>query len=220
MKHTKLLCLSDVEVPAVYNPRIRERFPALDTVISCGDLSWNYLEFVVSMLDLPLYYVQGNHVFDIEDGEGEVRHHPHGATNLHRQVIYDPQLDLLLAGIEGSLRYNRRGYQYTQRQMWLMVFGLVPRLLFNKLRYGRYLDIFVTHAAPTGIHDEDDPAHRGVDAFRWLIKHFKPRLHLHGHVHLYNPLKARETIYGSTRVINCYGQREISLDSAQSSDRA
>jgi len=214
------LCLSDVEVPAVYSPHIRDRFPGLDAVISCGDLPWHYLEFVVSMLDLPLYYVQGNHVFDIEDGEGEVRHHPQGAINLHHQVIYDPELDLILAGIEGSLRYNRRGYQYTQLQMWQMVFGLVPRLMFNKVRYGRYLDVFVTHAAPTGVHDEDDQAHRGVDAFRWLIKLFKPSLHLHGHVHLYNPLKARETMLGETRVINCYGHREVSLDLSQSSGRA
>ena len=207
----KLLCLSDVEVPAVYSSRIRERFPGLDAVISCGDLPWYYLEYVVSMLDLPLYYVQGNHVFDVEDSEGEVRHQPQGAINLHRQVIYDPQLDLILAGIEGSLLYNKRAYQYTQRQMWQMVFGLVPQLLFNKIRYGRYLDVFVTHAAPTGIHDEDDPAHRGVDAFRWLIENFSPKLHLHGHIHLYNPLKARETMHGKTCVTNCYGHREITL---------
>jgi hypothetical protein len=70
-----------------------------------------------------------------------VRHHPQGAINLHRHVIYDPKLDLILAGIEGSLRYNRGRYQYTQRQMWQMVFGLVPQLLFNKVRYGRYLDV-------------------------------------------------------------------------------
>jgi len=220
MNQKKLLCLSDVEVPAVYSPRIRERFPGLDAVVSCGDLPWYYLEFVVSMLDLPLYYVQGNHVFDIEDGEGEVRHHPYGAVNLHRQVIFNPHLNLILAGIEGSLRYNRGAYQYTQRQMWQMVFGLVPQLLFNKMRYGRYLDVFVTHAAPTGIHDEEDAAHKGVDAFRWLITNFSPKLHLHGHIHLYNPLKARETMHGSTRVINCYGHREIVLPSTQSSVKA
>lgn len=220
MSQRKLLCLSDVEVPAIYSPQIRDRFPGLDAVISCGDLSWHYLEYVVSMLDLTLYYVQGNHVFDIEDPEGEIRHHPQGAVNLHRQVIYDPHLDLILVGIEGSLRYNRGVYQYTQRQMWQMVFGLVPQLVVNKMRYGRYLDIFVTHAAPTGVHDEDDPAHKGVDAFRWLIENFSPKLHLHGHIHLYNPLKVHETILGETRVINCYGHSEISLALSQSRGRA
>ena len=219
MSQKKLLCLSDVEVPAVYSAHIRDRFPGVNAVVSCGDLPWSYLEFVVSMLDLPLYYVQGNHVFDVEDNEGEVRHHPQGAVNLHRRVIYDPELDLIMAGIEGSLRYNRRAYQYTQRQMWQMVLGLVPQLQLNKIRYGRYLDVLVTHAAPAGIHDDDDQAHRGVDAFRWLIKHFKPTLHLHGHVHLYNPLKARETVLGNTRVINCFGYREVSLEPAQSSGK-
>lgn len=198
----------------MYNPRIRDRYRDLDAVISCGDLPRYYLEYVISMLDLPLYYVQGNHVFDIEDSQGEVRHHPQGATNLHRQVIYNPELDLILAGIEGSLRYSQREYQYTQRQMWQMVLGLVPQLMLNKARYGRFLDVFVTHAAPTGIHDEDDPAHKGVDAFIWLIENFSPKVHLHGHIHLYNPLKARETMHGDTRVVNCYGHREISLDSA------
>jgi len=95
--------------------------------------------------------------------------------------------------------------------MWQMVYGMVPQLMLNKVRYGRFLDVLVTHAAPKGIHDEDDPAHQGIDAFRWLIENFSPSLHLYGHIHLYNPLKPRETMLGSTRVINCYGHREISL---------
>ena len=220
MSQTKLLCLSDVEVPSVYSYRIRERFPGLDAVISCGDLPWYYLEYVLSTLNVPLYYVQGNHVFDIEDPEGEVRHQPQGAVNLHRNVIYNDRLNLILAGIEGSLQYNRGAYQYTQTQMWQMVLGLVPQLMLNKMRYGRYLDIFVSHAAPAGIHDEDDPAHRGVDAFLWLIETFSPKLHLHGHIHLYNQLRPRETLHGNTRVINCYGHREITLPADQSPDKA
>ncbi len=91
------------------------------------------------------------------------------------------------------------------------MYNLVPRLMLNKITYGRYLDIFVTHAASAGIHDDDDPAHQGVDAFRWLIETFKPRLHLHGHVHVYNPFTPRETQYKDTRVINTYGFREITL---------
>jgi Icc-related predicted phosphoesterase len=40
----------------------------------------------------------------------------------------------------------------------------------NKLKYGRYLDILVTHAAPRGIHDAEDWTHIGIKAFNWLIK--------------------------------------------------
>lgn len=208
----KILGLSDVEVPVVYSERIRERFDDLDLVIACGDLPAYYLEFVVSMLDLPLYYVQGNHVPRIPDKTGVVRTHPQGAFNLHENVIYDKKNDLILAGIEGSLRYNRGPYQYTQAKMWKMVMNLVPRLMQQKILHGRYLDVFVTHSAAEGIHDDDDIAHQGVQAFRWLIETFKPSLHLHGHVHLYNPLQPRETLHNKTRVINTFGYREITLN--------
>lgn len=207
----KILGLSDIEVPAVYSSRIRERFGDIDLAVSCGDLPAPYLEFVVSMLDIPLYFVQGNHVFRIENDSGTVQTQPDGAINLHQKVHYDKDRGLIFAGIEGSLRYSASDYQYSQSRMWLMVLGLVPRLLLNKLRYGRYLDVFVSHATADGLHDGDDYAHRGVRAFRWLIDTFKPRFHLHGHVHLYNPLAPRETRHNQTRVINVYGYREIEL---------
>jgi len=207
----KILGLADLEVPAVYSPNIKTRFNDIDLVISCGDLTPTYLEFVVSMLDLPVYYVQGNHVAKIEDYEGNIQTDPYGANNLHKKVYYDNANDLILAGIQGSLVYNFGPYQYSQRRMWAMVYSLVPRLMINKANYGRYLDVFVTHAAPTGIHDDYDPAHQGVDAFRWLIETFKPKLHLHGHVHVYNPLTPRETLHNETRVINTYGYREITI---------
>jgi len=50
----KILALSDVELPAVYSFRIRERFPDADLAISCGDLPYYYLEYVLSSLDSPL----------------------------------------------------------------------------------------------------------------------------------------------------------------------
>lgn len=207
----KILGLADVEAPSVYNPNVKNRFPDIDLVVSCGDLRPAYLEFVVSMLDLPLYYVHGNHVQNIQDDEGNNHTEPSGAINLHKKVHYDEKNDLILSGIEGSLVYSFGPYQYSQQRMWNMVYSLIPRLMLNKVIHGRYLDIFVTHAAATGIHDDDDPAHQGVDAFRWLIKTFKPKLHLHGHIHVYNPFTPRETQYKETRVINTYGFREITL---------
>lgn len=207
----KILGLSDLEVPIVYNPNIKKRFNDVDLVVSCGDLPPTYLEFVISMLDLPLYFVHGNHVPKFVDDEGNIHTEPQGAINLHKNVYYDEKNDLILAGIEGSLTYNFKPYQYSQQRMWNMVYSLVPRLMKNKITYGRYLDVFVTHAAATGLHDDTDPAHQGVDAFRWLIDTFEPKLHLHGHMHAYNPLIPRETQYKQTRVINTFGYREITI---------
>jgi hypothetical protein len=185
----RVLTLSDVETPAVYSSRIRSRFGETDLVISCGDLPSYYLEYVISMLNLRLYYVNGNHVQRPESEDNAERdQHPWGAINLHRKVVYD-----------------------TQGEMWRMVLGLAPQLASNRVKYGRYLDVFVSHASAAGIQDDTDKAHQGVEAFRWLLATFKPRYHLHGHMHHYNPLKPNLTQFGNTQVVNTYGYREIEI---------
>ncbi|MDT8898888.1 MAG: metallophosphoesterase family protein [Thermanaerothrix sp.] len=203
-----ILAVSDVELGFIYDANIVNRFRHIDLVISCGDLPHYYLEFIISMLDRPLYYVEGNHVDKVELGTGRDPHAPWGAVNLHRRVVRTPE-GLLLAGVEGCLQYNYGPHQYSQAEMWLMVLGLVPRLLLNHLFYGRYLDIFVSHAPPWKIHDLDDRPHRGIKAFRWLIETFQPAYHLHGHVHVYRNDIPTITRVGKTIVMNTYGYREI-----------
>ena len=95
----KILALSDVEIPAVYNTKIRERFGNVDLVIACGDLPHYYLEYVISMLDIRMYYVQGNHVTKIIDASGEVRSEPWGATNLHRRGVFGKKGGFILGGV-------------------------------------------------------------------------------------------------------------------------
>jgi uncharacterized protein len=87
----------------------------------------------------------------------------------------------------------------------------VPALMRNRVRYGRYLDVFVTHAPPRGIHDEPDLTHRGIDAFRWFIRTFHPTYHFHGHVHVIKPETIIETHVDGTAVINTYGYRVTEL---------
>ena len=207
-----ILTVSDIESPLVYSPQIKQRFKDVDLAIGCGDLSYYYLEYIISSLDIPLYFVRGNHAREVEYGLAGTRTSPWGAIDLHKKVVYDHQSNLILAGIQGSLRYNRGDYQYTQRQMMIQVLHLVPALIFNKIRYGRFLDIFVTHAPPWGIHDDDDPAHQGVKAFKWFIRVFKPTFHFHGHIHIYRPDIVRETVLGKTQIVNTYGYRMISLN--------
>jgi len=204
----RILSVSDTEIGFIYSPLIVERFQHTDLVISCGDLPYYYLEYIVSMLNVPLYYVRGNHASPIEITSGGERTHPWGTVNLHQRVIED-DTGLLLAGLEGSLQYNRGPYQYTQVEYWFKAFRLVPALMRNKLKTGRYLDILVTHAPPWEIHAADDLPHRGIKAFRWLINVFKPAVHLHGHIHIYRQDTEREALVGATRVINTYGYHEM-----------
>lgn len=206
-----VLSISDVIVPSIYAPGLRERYPHVDFVLACGDLPYYYQEFIISSLDVPLFFVRGNHDPEIEYGEGGNRTHPHGGIDLHRRVL--DYRGVLLAGVEGSERYKPQGrYQYTQAEMWGHVWALTPLLMYNRLRTGRYLDVFISHAPPWGIHDKDDRVHRGIKAFRWLLSVFKPRYHFHGHIHVYSPNTVTKTRFEGTWVINTYGYRETRLE--------
>ena len=88
-----------------------------------------------------------------------------------------------------------------------MIFQLLPKLLANRIRYGRFLDIFVSHSPPAGVHDLPDLPHQGIKAFHWLDRVFKPAYHIHGHVHLYRPDSVNSSLIGRTEVINTYPYR-------------
>lgn len=207
----RIIALSDQVVSYIHSPHLMNYFQDIDLIIGCGDLPYYYLEFVLSMMDVPLFYVRGNHDKVVEySPEGQQRVGPHGGNDLHRKVIRNN--NVLLAGVDGCLRYRPGPYQYTQSEMWINVFSLIPKLLLNRALYGRYLDIFVTHAPPTGIHDESDHPHNGIHAFRWFINIFRPTYHLHGHVHVYRPDTVTKTKLGSTTVINAYKYSVVDLN--------
>jgi len=206
----KVLAVSDIEVGVIYSTTIRERFKDAPLAVSCGDLPLDYLEYIMSSLNIPLYFVFGNHAHTIDKGEKEKELIPLGARNLDGRVYRD-ETGLLLAGVEGCLQYNFGPHQYSQGDMWFKVFGLIPMLIYNRLRYGRYLDIFVTHAPPWKIHDQPDLPHRGIKAFRWFDQVFQPSFHLHGHIHVYHNKTPRDTLMKGTRILNVFGYKEIEI---------
>ncbi len=209
----KILAVCDEVDSRLYgqNGTLKARY-APDVLVSCGDLPSYYLDYLVSKLNVPLYAVHGNHdpAPPLEGSEGFARC---GAQWLGGHGIRTPQ-GILIAGFDGSLRYNAGAYQSTQREMRAAVQSLVPWLMMNRLRYGRFLDILITHAPPRGIHDEPDRCHTGFTAFNWLIRNFKPRYHLHGHIHLYDRRAETMTQVGPTQVINVFPFREIELSLA------
>ncbi len=207
----KILSVSDQIDPRIYSDNLKERYKDIDLVISCGDLSYLYLEYIITILNRPLYFIHGNHDLIEEYNPGETRTYPLGAENLHRRLIRRD--GLIVTGVEGSIQYNNKSpYQYSQSVMWSHVFSLVPGLLLNKLVFGKYLDIFVTHSPPAGIHEGEDWTHQGIKAFRWLINVFQPKYHFHGHIHTYRPDEITETRVGNTLVINTYISKVTECD--------
>jgi predicted phosphodiesterase len=118
----KILSLSDKTISFIYSPQVQNRFQGVDLIIGCGDLSYYYLEYVLNALDVPLFFVRGNHDNEIEYSTSGKQSSPAGGVDLHRRVINHK--GLLLAGIEGSLRYKPGPFQYTQAEMWIHVFPL------------------------------------------------------------------------------------------------
>jgi uncharacterized protein len=204
-----ILSVSDVVKEALYSEVTKELFSDVDLVVGCGDLPYYYLEFITDVLNVPLLFVRGNHDPRVEISEHGERTGPMGAVDLHRRVVLHE--GVLFAGLEGSIRYREGGVMYSQRQMWRMVVLMIPRLLWNKVVHGRYLDILVTHSPPAGIHDQEDQPHRGFKSIRWLIKTFQPDLHLHGHVRVYQRRRT-ETQLGKTRIINTYTYQKTTYE--------
>ena len=204
----KILAISDKIVDHIYSTSIQKRMQDIDLVISCGDLPSYYLEFIVTMLNKPLFYVFGNHHKDYLHTESKIkRNNPGGCVNLDGKII--EYKGILIGGFEGSLRYSNGKHQYTDFEMCWKINRLKPRLYYNKCIRKRYIDIFVTHAPPYKIHDGEDLCHRGFKCFNKFIKTYKPKYLIHGHTHLYGTNNDWLTIAGSTKVVNAYGYRII-----------
>jgi Icc-related predicted phosphoesterase len=215
----KILCVSDQIDPLVYSSAIRARFHDVDMVLCAGDLPLDYLDFIVSSLNRPLLFVFGNHNLESYGRCSRSRRHQDhwdprggsaGLTHVGSRVCREG--GLIIAGLGGSMMYNQGENQVTEGRMFFEILKMIPRLVFNRIFHRRALDILLTHAAPRGIHDKDDPCHRGFKIFLWFMKTFKPRYLIHGHIHLYDRADVRATKYGDTLVINAYSQYLLHIE--------
>jgi Icc-related predicted phosphoesterase len=188
-----------------------------DIVLSCGDLPFDYLEYIVTRLNVPLVYVPGNHDPDVRPVDdtwmplqAETRGRgPEGCVNADGRVV--DAAGLRIAGLGGSMRYRPGPNQYTPQQMrW----RALPIEMLARLRRPdgkRRVDVLLTHAPPEGFSGkEEDLAHRGFAVFNRLIKKLAPRLHVHGHVHPYGVAQPDHKV-GGTLIINAVPQRLIEI---------
>ncbi len=208
----KILAVSDQEVDQIYELAPQGQFSGVDLIVGCGDLRYGYLEYLVTVLNVDLFYVPGNH--DVEYNPDSINARAAGCTNLDLRTTRAK--GLLLAGFGGGSRYQPYGTnQYTQTEAFLRLARLVPQLWRNRLRYGRALDVLVTHSPPYGVHDDESRAHRGLKAINWLMDWAKPRYVLHGHMHYrQSNLMRDDTWRGTTSVMNVYPYRLIEIENA------
>lgn len=205
----KILAVSDQVIDRLYTSSVREVYPDISMIIGCGDLPYPYLEFLATVYNVPLLYVPGNH-------DPQYSQHPSarvgGGDNVDGEVVYTK--GLLIAGLGGCIRYqSHTPNQYSQREMYLRAYALLPKILLYKLRYRRPLDLFIAHSPPAGIHDDDDPAHQGMHALNFLIRWARPRYFLHGHTIFYRQnLKSHITLYHGCQVVNVYPYRIMEIE--------
>ncbi|MBA2509947.1 MAG: metallophosphoesterase [Rubrobacter sp.] len=204
----KILCISDEIEPMLHGPSLNSYARGVEAVVSCGDLPFDYLEYIITFLGVPVYYVLGNH-----DPAPDSPEYPGGCISLDGRVIEVGRGEerVTLAGLSGSPMYSGGPNQYTGRQM-----GRRARALSARIRWGRLLGrpaprVFVTHSPPFGLGDRKDRAHVGFEPFLGLIDRHKPPLWLHGHVHLYGPDQQRVTNRDETKVVNVFGHRILEV---------
>lgn len=188
----KILVVGDKESSYIWDHFDRERFRDVRLIISTGDLSADYLSFLVTMLNVPLLYVPGNH------DESYLANPPEGCENIDGRIYRFG--DITILGLGGSRRYKSGPFQYTERQMnWR-----VKKLAYALWR-AKHVDILVSHAPADGVCDGKDLCHRGFPAFNAIIERFHPRYFIHGHQHMSYGSGPRVSDYRGTSVINSEG---------------
>jgi calcineurin-like phosphoesterase family protein len=211
---TRILAVADEVDEALHTDKLTRLRP--DLVVSCGDLPFDYLEYIVSRLDVPLIYVPGNHDPELRspDPTWETlrseppRPGPQGCDNADGRIVV--AAGLRIAGLGGSMRYKPGPHQYTDAEMRWRALSLEVRVKLNPARGARRVDILLTHAPPLGWGAKDDLAHRGFAAFVSLVKDLAPKMLIHGHVHPYGRSKPDRDL-ANTQVINAVPSRLIEI---------
>ena len=206
----KILAVSDEVVDRLYSLCSNGHFRDIELILGCGDLPYPYLENLLTIINVPLFYVPGNHDpnYSIENHMAHVE----GGTNLDLNAVRFKTF--LIGGLGGSVRYRPNGTnQHSQTEAYFRAFRMLPRLLLNRMNYGRSLDILITHSPPLGIHDDETQAHQGLKAINWLLRVAKPRYHFHGHTHFQRGnLSPSESNRGLTRIVNVFPYKIIEVN--------
>jgi predicted phosphodiesterase len=210
----KIFAVADEVDESTFGDKLDSLRP--DLVVSCGDLPFDYLEYLVGRLDVPLLYVLGNHDPGLASPNSPWMSlqqdapvpGPQGCDNIDGRIT--EVRGLRIAGLGGSLRYKEGPNQYSQAQMRWRALNLEFRIRLKRVRAGSKLDVLLTHAPPFGSGGAEDAAHVGFAAFLRIIRDLQPSLLIHGHIHPYGRAMPERNI-GGTRIVNAVPSRVIEL---------
>ncbi|MCR5774332.1 MAG: metallophosphoesterase [Lachnospiraceae bacterium] len=196
----KILVVADEESKSLWDYYTPDKVEGIDLIISCGDLSAAYLEFLVTMTSCPVLYVPGNH------DTAYVNKPPEGCENIDGRIVIHEGFRIF--GLGGSMKYKDGPYMYTERQMCKRIRKARGTIVKN----GGF-DILVTHAPVRGYGDMNDLPHIGYECFDRLLNVCHPSYMLHGHVHAsYMGGFRRESKHPSgTTIINGYDKYTFDL---------
>ncbi len=204
----KVLLISDVESPALWDYYRPERVEGAEVIVSCGDLKREYLEFLVTMTGKPLLYVPGNH------DTRYLKEPPEGCECIDGEVF--TLGGVRFAGLGGCKYYNSKDYQYTEKEMERRI-----QKLRHKIKKAGGVDVLVTHAAMSGYGDADDIAHQGFQCFKELIEEYHPAYMVHGHIHRnYGANTPRSLQCGGTTVITAFERHMMEMTFEQRTEAA
>jgi len=155
-------------------------------------LQREYLEFLVTLIPAPLFYVPGNH------DKHFIAEPPGGCIPLDGRVeLYK---GLRIAGLGGCKSgHPVAAYEYSEPVMEKRAVRLRKAI---KKYHG--LDILLTHAPPLGLGDGAG-FHEGFGCFLPLLDRFKPKVHVFGHLHKRYGFAKTPEYYGKTRLVNACG---------------
>ena len=196
----RILTIADEECSALWEYYQPGKLREYDLIVSAGDLKADYLTFLVTAARCPLMYVHGNH------DTGYAKRPPEGCDCIDDKLMIYKGLRIL--GLGGCRQYHPGAHQYTEKQMRKRI-----RKLKGAIRLAGGVDIVVAHAAPKGVGDAEDIAHRGFAAFLDLMDTYHPKYFLHGHLHMnYATGVPRIQQYGKTQVVNCCERYALDVD--------
>jgi uncharacterized protein len=188
----KILLISDVESKYLWEFFDPDNFKGVDLIISCGDLKAEYMSYIVTVMKVPLFYINGNHDEDF------LINSPEGCDCIDDKFIKFKGIRII--GFGGSKKYSNGRFQYSEHQMKKRIQKMRIKIFLNK-----GFDILVTHAGGFNIGDAKDRCHEGFKAFNWLLDKYSPKYFFHGHTHLNYGGQLRVLKYKDTTVVNAYG---------------